>query len=73
MEKAIEISSEAKALVEVKEGKVILSAKYDGKQADAEVKVAIEVDILIDALVAKTDNKIDDAVAQVLKAALKMV
>lgn len=72
MEKKIELGSEANVDVLLKDGKVILVAKYDGKETDAELSVSVSVDMLLDKLAAKIPGQIDDAVIGLLKAALKV-
>lgn len=66
-----QISPEAKALVEIKEGKLQLSAVLDTGGVDANVAVAVEVDYFIDELAKKIPGQIDDAIFAVLKSALK--
>lgn len=66
-----QISPEAKALVEIKEGKLQLSAVLDTGGVDANVAVAVEVDYFIDELAKKIPGQIDDAIFAVLKNALK--
>lgn len=73
MEKEVAIGTEAKVEVKLASGKMYLVAKYDGVDADAEVSVGIEVDLLLDKLAEKVPGKIDDAVIQILKAALKVI
>lgn len=65
------ISPEAKALVEISEGKLKLSAVLDTGGVDANVAVAVEVDYFIDELAKKIPGQIDDAIFAVLKTALK--
>lgn len=66
-----QISPEAKALVEIKEGKLQLSAVLDTGGVDANVAVAVEFDYFIDELAKKIPGQIDDAIFAVLKTALK--
>jgi len=66
-----QISPEAKALVEIKDGKLQLSAVLDTGGVDANVAVAVEVDYFIDELAKKIPGQIDDAIFAVLKTALK--
>lgn len=66
-----QISPEAKALVEITEGKLKLSAALDTSGVDANVAVAVEVDYFIDELAKKIPGQIDDAIFAVLKTALK--
>lgn len=73
MEKAI--GSEAKLKAEVVGGKIKLSVDYDGKQVDAGMYVASDVDSLIDALAALIpgDSAVEQGAAAILKVALKAV
>lgn len=66
-----QISPESKALVEIKDGKLQLSAVLDTGGVDANVAVAVEVDYFIDELAKKIPGQIDDAIFAVLKTALK--
>ncbi len=66
-----QISPEAKALVEIKEGKLQLSAMLDTQGVDANVSVAVDTDYFIDELAKKIPGQIDDAIFAVLKTALK--
>jgi len=66
-----QISPESKALVEITEGKLKLSAALDTGGVDANVAVAVEVDYFIDELAKKIPGQIDDAIFAVLKTALK--
>ena len=67
------VGSELKYDVKVVSGKVMIEAKYDGVQADAALMIAIDSDLLLDKLAEKIPGKIDDAVIQIIKAALKAV
>lgn len=69
--KEFDVSKEVQVDVDLQDGKVVLEAKYDGKQADASVKVAIDAGLLLDKLKDKIPGKIDDGVIELLKAALK--
>ena len=71
MEKSVEVSKELEVKIEVKEGKIILIGDYEGKLGGAELKLSVSAEKLIDAIVAKTDNTIDDKIGELLKAALK--
>lgn len=66
-----QISPEAQAKVEVKEGKLILSAMLDTKGVDAAVSVAVDSDYFIDELAKKIPGTVDDAIFAVFKSALK--
>lgn len=73
MDKAIVISPEVKVDVKLANGKLFLVSKYDGKDVDADVSVGIEVDLLLDKVKELIPGKIDDALIDVLKAALKVI
>lgn len=72
MEKDIELSKEAGLKIEVVGGKVKVAVKLDTKGVDAEVAVLLEPDYFADKLKEAIPGKIDDAVIDVLKAALKL-
>ena len=71
MEKSVEVSKELEVKIEVKEGKIILIGDYEGKLGGVELKLSVNAEKLIDAIVAKTDNTIDDKIGELLKTALK--
>ena len=71
MEKSVEVSKELEVKIEVKEGKIILIGDYEGNLGGVELKLSVNAEKLIDAIVAKTDNTIDDKIGELLKAALK--
>ncbi len=71
MEKSLEVSKELEVKIEIKEGKIVLIGDYEGKLGGVELKLFVSADQLIDAIVAKTDNTIDDKIGELLKAALK--
>lgn len=71
MEKSVEVSKELEVKIEIKEGKIVLIGDYEGKLGGVELKLSVNADQLIDAIVAKTDNTIDDKIGELLKAALK--
>lgn len=73
MDKQIPISSEAKVDIKLANGKFYLIGGYDGVDLDAKLELGLEVDILIDKLKQKIPGQIDDAILEVLKAALKVV
>lgn len=62
---------EANLSVKIEEGKVKLSIKYDGVQADAELSVTLEVDQYLDMLKAAIPGSVDDAIIELLKSAMK--
>ncbi len=61
---------EVAADVKFEGGKIVLAAKYDGKGADAEVKVSVESGYFLDKLKEAIPGQIDDAVIELLKGAL---
>ena len=71
MEKSVEVSKELEVKIEVKEGKIILIGDYEGNLGGVELKLSVSAEKLIDAIVAKTDNTIDDKIGELIKAALK--
>ena len=71
MEKTMEVSKELDVKIEVKEGKIILIGDYEGKLGGAKLELSVCTDKLIDVIVAKTENTIDDTLGDLLKAALK--
>ena len=71
MEKSVEISKELDVKIEVKEGKIILVGDYEGKLGGVKLELSVSADKLIDAIVLKTDNTIDDKLGELLKSALK--
>jgi hypothetical protein len=65
------IGAEAKYSLAMEDGKLALSVVYDGVEADAELKVKLEVGLFIDKLKDLIPGKIDDAIFELLKGALK--
>ena len=57
--------------VEFKEGKLMLVAKVEWHGLSSEVKLGVGADAVIDALKAAIPGVIDDAILEVVKAALK--
>jgi hypothetical protein len=57
--------------IEVKEGKLILSAGYMNEGLGASLGIQVSPDYFIDKLAAAIPGEIDDAVLSILKAALK--
>jgi hypothetical protein len=68
----VEISSELGFDLALESGKVVLTLGYDGKGADVKVIGAVEVGYFLDKLAAAIPGKIDDAVFDMLKLALKV-
>lgn len=73
MEKQIPVGTETKVDIKLANGKLYLIGKYDGADADVDLSLGIEVDLLIDKLAAKIPGAVDDAIFGVLKAALKVI
>lgn len=71
MEKDIQLSKELELKMELKDGKIQLSAVYSGDQAGAQMGVTLDPALFIDHLAALIPGKVDDALFEVLKAALK--
>lgn len=68
-----QVGSVGKYDVEFKDGKLMLGLSIEWNGVTSEVKVGIGSDAVIDALKAAIPGKIDDAILEVVKAALKMV
>lgn len=68
MEKDVQLGNVGDLEVKVAEGKIQLTVQLPG--AATKVTVEVEANVLIDKLVASTDNKIDDALGAIIKAAL---
>jgi len=66
-----ELSSEANLMLELNDGNVILKVVYDGKGVDGEVSVKVSGDYFIDKLKEAIPGDVDDAVLEIIKAALK--
>lgn len=64
------IGAEASYDVKLVEGKLVIVAKYDGAETDAELKVAIDAGLFMDKLAALIPGTIDDAIIAVIKGAL---
>jgi phage tail sheath gpL-like len=73
MEKVIVDGKELDVKVGVSGGFVTLTADYQGAETGAALSVKVSVDNLLDKLAEAVPGKIDDAIIQVVKAALKMV
>lgn len=67
------LGSEGSVSVDLSGGKLSLSAKYDSKGLDGEVKLSVDSDYFLDKLAEAIPGKLDDAVIAVLKAALKQL
>ena len=67
-----ELGGEGELDLSLENGKLKLSVKYAGKGGDATVSAALNPDYFLDKLAAAIPGGIDDAVINILKAALKM-
>lgn len=56
--------------IKIEDGKVVMSISYDGKQADANLSISLEVDQYLDMLAEAIPGEIDDAVIALLKGAM---
>jgi len=68
---AKELGAEADLSIALVAGKLELKLSYDGKGAGASVAVNLEPDYFIEKLAAVIPGKLDDAVLEILKSALK--
>ena len=70
-----ELGKEAKLKLELVDGKIAISATYDGKQVDAAVTVSIDTDQFVDKLAALIpgDSTFESAMVAALKIALRSV
>lgn len=73
MEKVLLDGKELDVKVSVAGGKVKLEALLDTDKVDVAASVSISVDELLDQLKAKIAGSVDDAVIDLIKAALKAV
>lgn len=71
MEKVIVDGSEVDVGLEIKDGKFVLKATYVGKGGDAVVQLGVSADYFLDKLKDKIGGKIDDAIIDVIKVAVK--
>ena len=62
---------EGKLELEIKDGKVLFIVGYDGKQADAELKISLGVEEYAEMLKKAIPGKIDDTVIDLLVASMK--
>ena len=69
MEKAI--SSEVKFDLDIKDGKIVVSAMYDGKGLDSTISLAMDGEYFLDKLAEKIPGKMDDMIIAAIKGALK--
>jgi superfamily I DNA and RNA helicase len=70
-----DLGAEGSLKVEVKDGKVVVSAVYDGKGADASLSIAIDSDYLLDKLAEAIpgNTMAEQLTIQALKLGLKSV
>jgi len=73
MDKEIQLGPEAKADLKIEGGKVIVSIQYDGAQASALAQVSMDVEQYAALLKKAIPGQIDDAVIDVLVAAMKVI
>lgn len=66
-----ELGSEGSLKLEVVEGKVKLTLKYDSKGLDADLVLLLESEYFVDKLAEAIPGKIDDMILELLKTALK--
>lgn len=66
-----EVSKESDLLIELNDGVVVLKLVYDGKGVDGELSVKVSSDYFMDKLKEAIPGDIDDAVIDIIKAALK--
>lgn len=62
---------EANLSLKIEEGKIVLTISYDGKQADAKLVIALEIDQYLDMLKKAIPGELDDAVIELLKGAMR--
>lgn len=68
-----QLGPEAKASLEVVDGKVVVSIKYDGAQASALASVSLSIEEYAKMLKEAIPGQIDDMVIDLLVAALKSI
>lgn len=66
-----QLSPEAKAKVEIKNGKLSLSADLDTAGVDAQVMVSVDTDYFFDELAKKIPGTFDDVLLGLLKTTVK--
>ncbi len=66
-----EIGEEAKVVLTLGGGKIMLTGMADTAGMDVSVAVSVDTDYFIDQLAAKIPGTLDDAILAVLKGALK--
>lgn len=64
------IGPEASYDVKLVEGKLVIVAKYDGAETDAELAIKVDAGLFMDKLAALIPGTIDDAIIAVIKGAL---
>lgn len=68
-----QVGPETKYAVKFEGGKLVVSGGFDSKIFDAGLTLALDTDAVIDELAKAIPGQIDDAVLQLVKAALKAV
>lgn len=71
MELNKEVSKETALTADITAKGVIVSANYDGKYANASLKVEVKAIDLLRELAKRTDNKIDDGLVELVAKALE--
>jgi len=66
-----DLGSEGKLLLKLEGGKLMLSVVYDGKGVDGSVNISADSDYFMDKLAELIPGKVDDAIINILKVALK--
>lgn len=72
MQTEIVLGPEAKAMLAIAGGKVIMGVKYAGAQASANVGVELDIEAFAKLLKDAIPGKIDDSVIDLLVAAMKV-
>ncbi len=68
-----ELGSAGSVSVKIEEGKIKLQSNYADGGLDGQVSLAVDSDYFLDKLAEKIPGQIDDAIIQVMKAALKQL
>jgi len=66
------LGSEGELKLELKEGKLLLHVNHNSKGMSAGLELNIDPDYFMDKLAEAIPGKIDDAILEMIKAALKM-
>lgn len=73
MDKLLQLGPEAQAEMKIADGKVVLSLNYVGKQATGSASLSLDVEQFAQMLKDAIPGTIDDAIIDVLIAAMKVV